>query len=119
MKVEKESKVLANTHASSTSTIQQSADIGRQFANVYSECKTITAENSPHDFGLKGFLEDMFDTFKVNGTLVVKFPALTAEIQELQDELTKEKAKTAQIQSRFDGISMEKTDKQLLKHVFQ
>ena len=72
--------MLANKHASSTSSIQQSADIGRQFANFKTECKTTTAENLPHGFGLKGFLEDMFDILKANGTLVVKLPAKKAII---------------------------------------
>ena len=54
--------------------------MGRQFANFKCENKTTTAENLPHGFGLKGYLEDMFDILKANGSLVIKLPARKAII---------------------------------------
>ena len=72
--------MLAYKHASSTSSITQSADIGRQFANMKAENKTTTAINLPHGFGLKGFLEDTFDLLKAKGILNLKLPAQKAMI---------------------------------------
>ena len=54
MKKDSELKVIACKHASSTSAVQQMADIGRQFAIFKAACKTTTAINVPSGFGLKG-----------------------------------------------------------------
>ena len=75
--------VLACKHASSTSTIVQAADIGRQFAVVKTDSKSTTAINLPHGFGMKGFLEDMFDIKKARGELVIKLPARKAIIDHI------------------------------------
>ena len=80
MSIENELKVLAMKHASSTSGVTQSADIGRQFANVKEGSKTTTAENLPHGFGLKGYLEDIFDQKKACGELILKLPTRKAII---------------------------------------
>ena len=71
-------KVMSCKHASSTSSIVQSADIGRQFAIVKVESKNTTAVNLPHGYGLKGRIEDMFDTYKARGILNLKLPARKA-----------------------------------------
>ena len=78
MKKEAVVKVVACKHASSTSSIQQSADIGRQFAIVKFTSKTTTAVNLPNGFGLKGFIEDIFDDYKSRGILHLKLPARKA-----------------------------------------
>ena len=75
--------MLACEHASSTSTIVQSADIGRQFAIVKTLSKSITAVDLPRGFGMKGFLEDMFDIKKARGELVLKLPARKAIIDRI------------------------------------
>ena len=80
MSIENELKVLAVKHASSTSGVTQSADIGRQFANVKEGSKTTKAENLPHGFGLKGYLEDIFDQKKACGELILKLPTRKAII---------------------------------------
>ena len=72
--------MLACKHASSTSAIQQSADIGRQFAVMKSANKTTTSINLPSGFGLKGYIENLFDVYKANGTLLLKLPARKAII---------------------------------------
>ena len=71
-------KVLACKHASSTSSIVQSADIGRQFAIVKAETKTTSAVNLPNGYGMKGNLECMFDEYKARGVLNLKLPARKA-----------------------------------------
>ena len=71
-------KVLACKHASSTSSIVQSADIGRQFAIIKTGTKTTTSVNLPHGFGMKGLLEELFDTYKASGILTLKLPARKA-----------------------------------------
>ena len=73
-------KVLACKHASSTSSIVQSADIGRQFAIIKTLTKTVTSVNLPHGFGMKGFLEDLFDTYNASSMLMLKLPARKAII---------------------------------------
>ena len=70
--------IMSCKHASSTSSIVQSADIGRQFAIVKVESKNTTAVNLPHGYGLKGNIEDIFDTYKARGILKVKLPARKA-----------------------------------------
>ena len=72
--------MLANKHASSTSTICQMADIGRQFAILKAETKTTTAVNLPSGYGLKGQLEDELDRLKAGGVLILKTPARKAII---------------------------------------
>ena len=71
---------MAYKHVSSTSSITQSADIGRQFANIKSLTKTTTAVHLPRGFGLKGYLEDMFDLKKASEELILKLPARKAII---------------------------------------
>ena len=78
MKKEETLKVSANKHASSTSTITQSADIGRQFALVKTGTKTTTSINLPRGFGIKGLLEETFDTLAAKGELILKLPARKA-----------------------------------------
>ena len=73
-------KLLACKHASSTSSITQSADIGRQFAILKASNKTTTATNLPNGFGLKGFISDTFDKLNANGVLHLKLPARKAII---------------------------------------
>ena len=80
MEIEKNLKISANKHASSTSSVQQSADIGRQFALFKLENKTTTAINLPHGFGLKALLEYKLDMFKASGALMLKLPARKAVI---------------------------------------
>ena len=80
MEFENSLKVLANKHASSTSTICQMADIGRQFAILKAETKTTTAVNLPSGYGLKGQLENKLDRLKANGILMLKTPACKAII---------------------------------------
>ena len=79
-KKEEAVKVLACKHASSTSSIQQSADIGRKFAIMKAANKTTTEINLPTGFGLKGFIEEIFDTLKASGKLNIKLPARKAII---------------------------------------
>ena len=83
MKKEEELKVLACKHASSTSSITQSADIGRQFAIVKSQSKTTTAVNLPTGFGLKGDMEGIFDDYKARGFLSLKLIARKAIIDHI------------------------------------
>ena len=71
-------KVVSCKHASSTSSIVQSADIGRQFAIIKTGTKTTTSVNLPHGFGMKGYLEELFDTYKASGALTLKLPARKA-----------------------------------------
>ena len=78
MKREESMKVSANKHASSSSTIAQSADIGRQFAITKSENKTTTSVNIPRGFGLKGIIEEEFNTLAAKGVLILKLPARKA-----------------------------------------
>ena len=78
MKKEEASKVLTAKHANSTLMITQSEDVGRQFAVVKETTKTTTAVNLPHGYGLKGFMEVMFDTYKAKGELSLKLPARKA-----------------------------------------
>ena len=51
-------KILTMKHASSISSITQSADIGRQFAILKQTSKKATSINVPSGFGLKGILKD-------------------------------------------------------------
>ena len=83
MSKEEALKVLACKHASSTSSIVQSADIGRQFAIVKALSKTTSSVNLPHGFGMKGFLEDVFDDHKARGVLILKLPARKAIIDHI------------------------------------
>ena len=76
-------KVIACKHASSTSSITQSADIGRQFAIAKSLSKTTTSVNLPSGFGLKGEMEDVFDDYKARGILMLKLPARKAIIDHI------------------------------------
>ena len=62
---------------------RQSADIGRQFAIVKALSKTTSSVNLPHGFGMKGFLEDVFDDHKARGVLVLKLPARKAIIDHI------------------------------------
>ena len=78
MKTEEGLKLLAAKHASSTSAIQQAADIWRQFAIVKAETKTDTAIHLPNGFGLKGLFEDELDRLKASGILILKLPARKA-----------------------------------------
>ena len=71
-------KVLACKHASSTSSIVQSADIGRQFEVVKVGTKNTTAVNLPHGYGIKGNIEYMFEEYKARGILSLKLPARKA-----------------------------------------
>ena len=83
MKKEEDIKVLACKHASSTSSITQSADIGRQFAIVKSQSKTTTAVNLPNGFGLKGDTEEIFDDYRARGFLTLKLVARKAIIDHI------------------------------------
>ena len=80
MEIENVLKVIACKHASSTSSINQPADMGRQFANIHLDTKTMTVVNLPRGFGLKGFLEEMFDMKKASGELTLKLHARKAII---------------------------------------
>ena len=80
MVIAKEPKVLSYKHASSTSSIAQSADIGRQFANIKEMIKTTTAVNLPHGYGLKGHLQNLFDEKEVSGELDLNLPVRKAII---------------------------------------
>ena len=71
---------MACKHASSTSSITQSVNIGRQFANIKSLTKTTTAVYLPSGFGIKGYLEGMFDLKKASEELTLKLPARKAII---------------------------------------
>ena len=75
--------MLACKHASSTSAVQQSADIGRQFAVMKAANKTTTSINLPSGFGLKGYIENLFDIYKANGRLTLKLPARKADHRSL------------------------------------
>ena len=70
-------------HASSTSAISQSADIGRQFVIVKDGTKTVTAINLPNGYGMKGFIEDMFVEYKSKGILSIKLQARKAIIDHI------------------------------------
>ena len=83
MNMEDGIKVLACKYASSTSSIVQSADIGRQFAIVKTGTKTTTSVNLPHGFGMKGFLEDLFATHQASGVLTLKLTARKAIIDHI------------------------------------
>ena len=67
-------KILALKHASSTSSITQSADIGRQFAIVKSSSKKTTSVNLPSGFGVKGLLEDELTRHQASKKLNLKTP---------------------------------------------
>ena len=69
---------MACKYASSPYSIVQSADIGRQFAIVKMETKTITAVNLPNGYGMKGNLECMFEEYKARGILTLKLPVRKA-----------------------------------------
>ena len=78
--IEDEVKILACKHASSTSAIQQMADVGRQFA-IFKSCnKTMTSTNLPSGFGLKGQIEYELDALNAKGILMLKLPARKAII---------------------------------------
>ena len=83
LKIEEAVKVVACKHASSTSSITQSADIGRQFAIIKSSTKTTTSVNLPNGFGLKGLIEDIFDDHKSRGLLLLKLPAQKAIVDHI------------------------------------
>ena len=83
MEIDDELKVMACKHASSTSTIQQMADICRSFAVMKSESKKITAINIPSGYGLKGHLEYEMDCLHASGTLMLKLPARKATIDHI------------------------------------
>ena len=59
------------------------ADIERQFNVIKVANKTTTSINLPTGFGLKGFLEDIFDTYKASGKLKLTLPARKAIIDHL------------------------------------
>ena len=80
MAFESSLKVLANKHASLTSTICQMADIGRQFTILKAKTKSTTAVNLPSGYGLKGQLEDELDRLNASGVLMLKTPAHKAII---------------------------------------
>ena len=80
MDKEEQLKVLALKHASSTSSITQSADIGRQFAILKQTSKKATSVNLPSGFGLKGTLEDELIRLQANNTLLLKTPMRKAII---------------------------------------
>ena len=73
-------KVLANKHASSSSAIQQSTDIGRQFAIMKEINKTTTSINLPSGFRLKGYIKNKLDELRASGTLMLKLTARKAII---------------------------------------
>ena len=78
-----ELKVIACKHASSTSAVQQMADIGRQFAIFKAACKTTTAINVPSGFGLKGEIEYELDCLSASGKLILKLPEKKAIIDHI------------------------------------
>ena len=80
---EEQLKVLALKHASSTSSITQSADIGRQFAIIKQTSKKATSVNLPSGFGLKGTLEDKLIRLQANKTLLLKTPMRKAIIDHI------------------------------------
>ena len=80
---ESELKILMMKHASSTSSITQSADIGRQFAIVKSSSKKATSVNLPSGFGLKGLLEDELNCLQASKKLHLKAPARKAIIDHI------------------------------------
>ena len=83
MKKDTELKVIACKHASSTSAVQQMADIGRQFAIFKAACKTTTAINVPSGFGLKGEIEYELDCLQASGKLILKLPSKKAIIDHI------------------------------------
>ena len=83
MKIDVDLKIMACKHASITSAIQQMADIGRQFAIIKSESKTVTAINIPSGYGLKGNLEYKLDLLYASGELMLKLPARKAIIDHI------------------------------------
>ena len=68
-------KILAGKHASSTSAIQQMADVGRQFAIMKQQNKTLTSVNLPSGLGLKGAIEYELDSLNAKGILKLKLPS--------------------------------------------
>jgi hypothetical protein len=83
MENDTELKVMSCKHASSTSAIQQMADIGRQFAIFKALCKTVTNINLPSGFGLKGEIEYYIDSYQASGELMLKLPARKATIDHI------------------------------------
>ena len=71
----KKKKLSACKHASSTSCIQQPADIGRQFSLVKLKSKNTTKTHLPSGYGLKEWLEDKFDSLQARGILKLKPPS--------------------------------------------
>ena len=74
MNIDASLKVMANKHASSTSTITQMADLGRNFAIMKSKNKTTTSNYLPSGYGLKGQVEYKLDRLQSSGILVLKTP---------------------------------------------
>ena len=74
MKIDGSLKVMTNKHASSTSAVQQMADVGRQFAIMKAENKTTTSVNLPSGFVLNGQLEYDLDHLHAQGVLTFKPP---------------------------------------------
>ena len=83
MRIDCELKVMACIHASSTSSIQQMADICRSFAIMKSESKKITAINVPSGYGLKGEIEYKLDQLQASGVLMLKLSARKAIIDHI------------------------------------
>ena len=83
MNIDANLKVMACKHASSTSCIQQMADIGCPFAVMKSESKKVTGINIPSGYGLKGQLECEIDCLYASGTLMLKLPARKAMIDHI------------------------------------
>ena len=54
------------------------ADVGRQFANVKVDDKTMTSVNLPSGFGLKGMIEYELDRLSAEGKLKLKLPTRKA-----------------------------------------
>ena len=83
MENDTELKVVSCKHASSTSAIQQMADIRRQFAILKAACKTTTCINLLSGYGQKGKVEYNLDTLHASGQLVLKWPAKRARIDHI------------------------------------
>ena len=75
MENDTELNVMSCKHASSTSAIQQMADIGRQFAISKSLCKILTSIYLPRLYELKGEVECYLDCLQASGQLILKLPA--------------------------------------------
>ena len=83
MNIDANLKVMACKHVSSTSFIQQMADIGCQFAVMKPESKKVAAINIPSGYGLKGQLEYDIDCLYASGTLMLNLPAQKSMIDHI------------------------------------